>query len=182
MEKTSVKRQFFIPIIFGLLIAIAGAACGDPTGPVPAGVATPGANGHYAVGQQARIGTYVVTVKRVMNQTDVNGVPPSDGMRFLVLDLVIQNLDTNNARMSPAAQFTVLDKSGTQFPMDGDVTPTTQLTSPSLPNNIPALGSIHGEIAFQVPANEHAGFQLSFNPSFLMSLFSHGHTITIDLG
>lgn len=176
------KRQFFIPIIFGLLIAIAGAACGDPTGPVPAGVATPGANGHYAVGQQARIGTYVVTVKRVMNQTDVNGVPPSDGMRFLVLDLVIQNLDTNNARMSPAAQFTVLDKSGTQFPMDGDVTPTTQLTSPSLPNDIPALGSIHGEIAFQVPANEHEGFQLSFNPSFLMSLFSHGHTITIDLG
>ncbi|HEX7104180.1 MAG TPA: DUF4352 domain-containing protein [Nitrolancea sp.] len=176
------KRQFFIPIIFGLLIAIAGAACGDPTGPVPAGVATPGANGHYAVGQQARIGTYVVTVKRVMNQTDVNGVPPSDGMRFLVLDLVIQNLDTNNARMSPAAQFTVLDKSGTQFPMDGDVTPTTQLTSPSLPNDIPALGSIHGEIAFQVPADEHEGFQLSFNPSFLMSLFSHGHTITIDLG
>jgi hypothetical protein len=182
MEKTSVKRQFLIPIILGLLIAIAGAACGNPTGPVPTSVATPGTDGHYAVGQQAHIGTYVVTVKRVMNQTDVNGVAPNDGMRFLVLDLVIQNLDTNNARMSPAAQFTVLDKSGTQFPMDGDVTPTTHLTSPSLPNNIPALGSIHGEIAFQVPANEQNGFVLSFNPSFLMSLFSHGHTITIDLG
>jgi hypothetical protein len=33
-----------------------------------------------------------------------------------------------------------------------------------------------------VPANEQNGFVLSFNPSFLMSLFSHGHTITIDLG
>lgn len=176
------KRQFLIPIILGLLIAIAGAACGDSTGPVPTSVATPGADGHYAVGQQAHIGTYVVTVKRVMNQTDVNGVAPNDGMRFLVLDLVIQNLDTNNARMSPAAQFTVLDESDTQFAMDGDVTPTTHLTSPSLPNNIPALGSIHGEIAFQVPANERSGFRLSFNPSFLMSLFSHGHTITFDLG
>jgi len=177
-----VKRQFLIPIVLGLLIAIAGAACGDPTGPVPAGVATPGTDGHYAVGQEAHIGTYVVTVKRVLNETNVNGMAPDNGMRFLVLDLVIQNLDTNNARMSPAAQFTVLDKQGTQFPMDGDVTPTTELTSPSLPQTIPALGSIHGEIAFQVPANEHEGFLLTFNPSFLMSLFSHGHTITFDLG
>lgn len=176
------KRQYLILIILGLFIAIAGGGCGDPTGPVPANVATPGADGHYAVGQEAHIGTYVVTVKRVLNQTDVNGVLPRDGMRFLVIDLVIQNLDTNNARMSPAAQFTVLDKSGTQFPMDGDVTPTTELTSPSLPQTIPALGSIHGEIAFQVPVNEPSGLMLTFNPSFLMSLFSHGHTITFDLG
>jgi hypothetical protein len=182
MEKMSVKRQFLVPIVLGLLIAIGGAACGDPTGPMPTGVATPGSDGHYAIGQEAHVGTYVVMVKRVINQTDVNGVPASDGMRFLVLDLVIQNLDTNNARMSPAAQFTVLDKNGTQYPMDGDVTPTTDLTSPSLPQTIPALGSIHGEIAFQVPANEQSGFVLSFNPSFLMSLFSHGKTITFDLG
>ncbi len=176
------KRQFLIPMILGLLIVIGGAACGNPTGPMPTGVATPGSDGHYAVGQQAHIGTYVVTVKRVINRTDIDGVLPNDGMRFLVLDLVIQNLDTNNARMSPAAQFIVLDKSGTEFPMDGDVTPKTDLTSPSLPQTIPALGSIHGEIAFQVPANESNGFLLSFSPSFLMSLFSHGQTITFDLG
>lgn len=182
MEKTRVKRQFLIPVILGLLVALAGTACSAPHGPVPTSVATPGADGHYGVGQQAHVGTYVVTVNRVMNQTDVNGVPPDNGMRFLVLDLVVQNLDTDNARLAPAAQFVVLDKNGTQFPMDGDVTPTTNLTSPSLPQTIPALGSIHGEIAFQVPASEQNGFLLSFNPSFLMSLFSHGKTITFDLG
>ncbi|HVX29324.1 MAG TPA: DUF4352 domain-containing protein [Nitrolancea sp.] len=176
------KRQYLIPIVLGLLIALAGVACGAAHAPVPSNVATPGADGDYAIGQPAHIGTYVVTVKRVMNQTDVNGVSPDNGKRFLVLDLEVQNLDTNNARLSPAAQFIILDEDGTQYPMDGDVTPTTELSSPSLPNTIPALGSIHGEIAFQVPANVPNGFRLTFNPSFLMSLFSHGKTITFDLG
>jgi hypothetical protein len=155
-------------------------ACGDPTGSVPAGIATPGTNGHYAIGQQARIGTYILTVDRVLNENDVQGVAPASGMRFLVVDLTIQNIDTNNVRMSPAAQLTVKDSTGAEYDMDGDVTPTTDLTTTSLPDTIPAVGTIHGEIAFQVPTNAQ-GFHLYFNPSFLLSLFSHGNQLTFDL-
>jgi hypothetical protein len=173
-------RHLLLPSVLCLLLATAVVACGDPTGPVPAGIATPGSNGHYAIGEQARIGTYIVTVNRVLNQTDVQDVAPASGMVFLVLDLTIQNIDTNNARMSPAAQFVVKDSTGTEYDMDGDVTPTTDLTTSSLPNTIPAVGAIHGEIAFQVPTGAH-GFQLLFNPSFLLSLFDHGNQLTFDL-
>jgi len=173
-------RKLLLPSLLGLLIVLALAACGDPTAPVPAGIATPGADGHYKIGQQARIGTYILTVDRVFNENDVQGVAPNPGMRFLVLDLTIQNIDTNNVRMSPAAQLTIKDSTGAEYNMDGDVTPTTDLTTTSLPDTIPAAGTIHGEVAYQVPTGAN-GFHLYFNPSFLLSLFSHGNQLTFDL-
>jgi Domain of unknown function (DUF4352) len=173
-------RQLLLPSLLCLLLVAAGVACGDPTGPVPTGIATPGANGHFEIGQQARIGTYILTVNRVFNEDNVQGVAPATGMRFLVLDLTIQNIDTDNVRMSPAAQLTIKDSTGTEYDMDGDVTPTTGLTTTSLPDTVPAEGMIHGEIAYQVPLAAH-GFLLYFNPSFLLSLFSHGNQLTFDL-
>jgi hypothetical protein len=169
-------RRLLLPSLLGLLLATAVVGCGDPTGPVPTGIATPGDNGHFKIGQMARIGTYIVTVNRVFNENNVQAT----GMRFLVLDLTIQNIDTDNVRMSPAAQFTVKDSTGAEYDMDGDVTPTTGLTTTSLPDTIPADGMIHGEVAFQVPLAAH-GFHLYFNPSFLLSLFSHGNKLTFDL-
>ncbi len=169
-----------LPGLLSLALAAVLVACGGPTAAVPSGVATPGENGHYQIGQKASIGTYVITVDKVLYPSDLGGAKPAPGTKFLVLDLTIQTLDTNNARLSAAAQLVIEDAQGKQYPLDADVTPTTDLTTSLLPDTIPALGSIHGEVAFQV-SSDATDLRLVFNPSFVNSLIGHGHVVTIDL-
>lgn len=155
-------------------------ACGNQTAPMPGNLATPGANGHYEVGQPAAIGSYVLTVDRVLYPADLGGVTPAAGMKFLVLDLTIKTVDSQNDRLSPAAQLVVKDASGTDYTLDADVTPTTDFSTTQLPMEIPALGSIHGEVAYQVPVSA-SGLRLTFNASFLGGLLGHGKVLTVDL-
>ena len=163
-----------------MMVAVGLASCGYATAALPPDVATPGSNGHYKVGDAAAIGTYVLSVDRVLFPSDLNGVTPSPGMKFLVIDMTIKTIDTQNDRISPAAQMAVKDAKGTEYILDADVTPATDMTTTQLPDTIPALGSIHGEVAYQVPVDA-SGLQLVFNPSFVASLIGHGHTMTIDL-
>ncbi len=176
---TQIRRAVLLGLL-SLAIVTAMSACGNGTGAVPIGAATPGPNGHYKIGQAAPIGAYTVTVKRIFFPKTLPGSPPQPGMKFLVLDLIIQTSDTNVDRISPAAQFVVKDAKGTSFPLDADVTPTTDFSTTQLPSEIPALGSIHGEIAYQVP-QDATDLRLLFNPSFLESLIGHGKQLTIDL-
>ncbi len=169
-----------VPGFIALVILVSVAACGYATAALPADVATPGASGHYRVGDAAAIGNYVVTVDRVLYPSDLDGATPAQGMKFLVIDMTIKTVDTQNDRISPAAQMIVKDAQGTEYILDADVTPSTDMTTSQLPDTIPALGSIHGEVAYQVPTGAR-GLQLVFNPSFVASLIGHGHTLTVDL-
>ncbi len=174
-----VKRGL-VPGLMAVMVMIGAASCGYATAALPADVATPGTTGHYKVGNAAAIGSYVLTVNRVLYPSDLDGVTPSQGMKFLVIDMTIKTVDAQNDRISPAAQMTVKDAKGTEYILDADVTPATDMTTSQLPDTIPALGSIHGEVAYQVPVDA-TGLQLVFNPSFVASLIGHGHTLTIDL-
>jgi predicted small lipoprotein YifL len=163
-----------------LFLASVLAACGQPQGPLPAGVATPGQDGHYQVGQAASIGSYVITVDRVLYPPELGGVKPDSGKKFLVLDLTIQTTDSSNDRISAAAQLVVKDAEGIDYTQDANVTPATDMSTTQLPDTIPALGKIHGEVAYQVPLDAH-DLRLTFNASFLNSLIGHGKELTIDL-
>ncbi|MGA7670840.1 MAG: DUF4352 domain-containing protein [Nitrolancea sp.] len=173
-------RLATLPALLSVVVAITMTACGGGTAALQSGVATPGANGHFQVGVAAPIGSYILTVDRVLYPADLNGIKPSDGMKFLILDLTIQTTDSSNDRISAAAQMVVKDGQGTDYPLDADVTPSTDFSTTQLPDTIPALGSIHGEVAYQVPVDA-TDLRLVFNPSFLQSLLGHGKELTIDL-
>ncbi len=173
-------RLAILPGLLSLAVATILAACGGATAALPIGVATPGQNGHYQVGQSAAIGTYVIMVDRVTFPSDLQGVKPAAGMKFMILDLTIKTTDSNNDRLSAAAQLVVKDATGAQYALDADVTPTTDLSTTLLPDTIPALGSIHGEVAYQVPVDAK-DLRLTFNPSFVASLIGHGRELSIDL-
>lgn len=173
-------RSVALPGLLSLVIVVVVSGCGGAAGPLPSGVATPGLNGQYQVGQLAPIGNYVLKVDRVIYPPDIQGVKPDTGMKFLVLDLTIKTTDVNNDRISAAAQLVVRDSKGTSYTQDADVTPATDMSTTQLPSTIPALGSIHGEVAYQIPVDAQ-NLQLTFNPSFLASLIGHGKVLTVDL-
>lgn len=173
-------RLAVLPTLLSLAVAVTLTGCGGGTAAQQPGVATPEANGHFQVGVPAPIGSYILTVDRVLYPANLDGIKPSDGMKFLVLDLTIQTTDANNDRISAAAQLVVKDGNGTDYALDADVTPSTDFSTTQLPDTIPALGTIHGEVAYQVPLNA-SNLRLVFNPSFLSSLLGHGKELTIDL-
>ncbi len=173
-------RLVLRPVLLSLAVAMALTACDGGKAALQSGVATPGADGHFQVGVPAPIGSYILTVDRVLYPADLDGIKPSDGMKFLVLDLTIQTTDSSNDRISAAAQMVVKDGQGIDYPLDADVTPSTDFSTTQLPDTIPALGSIHGEVAYQVPVNA-TDLRLVFNPSFLQSLLGHGKELTVDL-
>ncbi len=173
-------RLVVLPALLMLAFVPILAACGGGSAALESGVATPGENGHFLVGVPAPIGSYILSVDRVLYPADLNGIKPSDGMKFLVLDLTIKTTDSSNDRISAAAQLVVKDGQGTSYPLDADVTPSTDFSTTQLPDTIPALGSIHGEVAYLVPVDA-TDLRLVFNPSFLESLLGHGKELTIDL-
>lgn len=160
--------------ILGLLLAIAGVimACGassDNSGSVTTGGSSSSSSSqHFKVGQQVKVGsTWVVTV----NSAQTHGATDMDQLKsgdtYLVVDVSLKNVSSQEQDLSSLAQFTLKDATGQSY----TETITTFANQP--PDGKVEAGSIsRGQMVYEVPTT-----QKSFTLAFEADIVSGGETI-----
>ncbi|MEO7002145.1 MAG: DUF4352 domain-containing protein [Ktedonobacterales bacterium] len=171
----SAKSSLRILPLLGLLLAIAGVimACGgtsDNSGSVTTGGGSSSTSSaqHFTVGQQVKVGsTWVVTVNsaKTHGATDID--QPKSGNTYLVVDVSLKNVSSQEQTLSSLAQFTLKDATGQSY----DETITTFANA--APDGKVEAGSVsRGQMVYEVPTA-----QKSFTFAFEADIVSGGQTI-----
>lgn len=171
----SAKTPLRILPLLGLLLAIAGVimACGassDNSGSATTGGGSSSSSSsqHFKVGQQVKVGTtWVVTVNsaKTHGATDMDQLKSGD--TYLVVDVSLKNISSQEQNLSSLAQFTLKDATGQSY----TETITTFANQP--PDGKVEAGSMsHGQMVYEVPTA-----QKSYTLAFQSDIVSGGETI-----
>lgn len=126
------------------------AATSQPSQPTP----TP--QPHFKVGQLVKVGdTWDVTINSVKTSTGTEFDTPKPGNVFLLIDVSLKNISSQELTASSLLMFTLRDSTGQQY----TETFTSFTTSPE--GKTPAGSPVRGTLPYEVPTSVHA-FQLAF--------------------
>jgi len=160
--------------VLGLLLAIAGVimACGaasDNSGSVTTGgSSSTSAAQHFKVGQQVKVGsTWVVTLNSAKTHGATDYDQPKSGDTYLVVDVSLKNVSSQEQDLSSLAQFTLKDATGQSY------TETITTFANAAPDGKVEAGSLsRGQMVYEVPTA-----QKTFTFAFEADIVSGGETI-----
>lgn len=161
-----------LALSFFSLLACFLAACGDTTAN-SGSIVTPGTTPttaptkHFKVGDTVKVGSvWQMKINSVKTSQGQDFSTPKAGNVFLLIDVSLTNISSQEQNISSALNFTLRDSTGQT------ITETvTSFTTP--PDGKVAAGSpIRGTLAFEVPTS-----QKTFTLAFEASLIDSGQTI-----
>jgi hypothetical protein len=125
-----------------------------------------------SVGTQCVVNGVGVTVINVSRINSIDTATPAAGNTYLVLNVIIQNVDSGESMLYDPAYFSVQDANGTQYPALS-IAPEPVLSSGPLPQG----GTADGNVAFEVKSAS-TGFVTLYAPPAL----NGSNPIRIGLG
>lgn len=164
-------RALLTIVIVALATALIVACGGDANAGTTTSGNTPSQSNtgsqHFKVGNQVKVGdTYVVTVNSVKTNGGTDIDQPKSGDTYLVIDLTVKNVSSQEQDLSTLLQFTLKDATGQKY----DETVTSFTTPPD--GKIEAGDQSRGQMAFEVPKSQH-----SFTLAFEADITSSGETV-----
>lgn len=168
------KKLFILIACLTLLIGTL-AACGSSDGntgtlvstttPVP--TATPTPVKHFTVGQTVNVGdTWQVTINSVKISNGDGFIKPKTGNTFLIVDLTLKNVSSQEDSISSVLNFSIKDGTGQKYEdiyLDGNTAPD---------GKVAAGDNLRGQLVYEVPMSQHK-FTFAFEPDII----STGQTI-----
>ena len=122
---------------------------------------------HFKVGDQVKVGdSFIVTVNSVKTSSGDDVIQPKAGNTFLIVDVTVKNVSSQEQDLSSILQFTLKDTTGQKY----DETVVTNATAPD--GKIAAGDQVRGQLPYEVPAS-----QKSFTLAFESDIISGGQTI-----
>lgn len=150
------------------VLACAGSSDAGNTGAATTGtVAAPTPKAHFKVGDQVKVGdTWLITINSVKTNKGDEVFQPKSGNTYLVIDLTMKNLSSQEQNVSSLLQFTFHDATGQQY--------DEALTDIGHPpdGKVEAGGSLRGQLVYESPAAQH-----QFTLAFESDILSDGQTI-----
>lgn len=121
---------------------------------------------HFKVGDQVKVGdTYVVTVNSFKTNPGDEFSKPKAGNVFVVVDVSLKNVSSQEQDVSSILQFTIKDSTGQKY----DETIISGVTSPD--GKLAAGDTVKGQLAYEVPSSQH-----NFTFAFEADIISSGQT------
>jgi len=152
-------------VLIGTLIAC-GEASNTNTGTTSASspAATQASHQHFKVGETVTIGnTWKVVVNSVKTDKGGQFSALKAGNTYLVVDISLTNISSQEQSISSALNFTLQDATGQKY------TESIDTNAGATPDGKVAAGSpLRGSIAYEVPASMKT-FTLSFTPDITAS-------------
>jgi hypothetical protein len=138
-----------------ILLALAGfLACGDTGSSSPAVVTTATitttAASHFKVGQQVKVGTWVIILNKVTTSKGDEFDKPK-GV-YVIVDVTIKNTDSQKHAISSLLDFKFQDSTGQQY--DEALTALSGVKPPD--GDVAANSQLRGQLVYDVPKTEHA--------------------------
>ena len=168
-------KQFrvFIPVVILALTALFVLACGSASDATNSGtaatgtVAAPRSAAHFKVGDQVKIGsTWLITVNSAQTNAGDAVSQPNQGNTYVVVDLTMKNLSSQEQDVSSLLQFTFKDATGQKY--DEALTDIGQ--SPD--GKVAAGDLLRGQLVYEVSTAQH-----QFTLAFENDIISSGQTI-----
>lgn len=168
--------RMLLPLLSLLgILALVIMACGgsDNTGTsvgTSNGTTTTGSSGgskHFKVGDQVKVGdTYIVTVNSFKTNPGDDIFKPKAGNTFVVVDVSIKNVSSQEQNLSSLLQFNLKDSTGQKY----TETIISGVTPPD--GKLAASDTLRGQLAYEVPTSQH-----NFTFAFEADAFSSGQTL-----
>jgi hypothetical protein len=165
--------------LFTLLgvLALVIMACGGSSANAGTSVGTSGnstttggsssSNKHFKVGDQVKVGdTFIVTINSFKTNPGDEFDQPKSGNEFVVVDLTIKNVGSDEQDISTVLQCTLKDSTGQKY----DETIISNLTAPD--GKLAAGDLVKGQVAYEVPKAQH-----DFTFAFEADIISSGQTV-----
>lgn len=150
-----------IGLMCTILLAVAGfLACGDTGSSSPAAVTTATITtttaSHFKVGQQVKVGSWVIILNKVTTSKGDEFDKPK-GV-YLIVDVTIKNTDSQKHAISSLLDFKVQDATGQEY--DEQVTALSGLKPPD--GDVAANSQLRGQMVYDVPKTGHT-FTFTFD-------------------
>lgn len=174
LRGTSTRTRLLLSLLVLGMASVLILACGDSSAntgtPANSGSSsgnTPSTAKHFKVGDQVKVGsTWNVTVNSVTTSQGDDISQPKSGNTFLVIDVSLKNVSSQEQDLSSLIQFTLQDSTGQKYT-------ETILSSATPPDGKVEAGSpIRGQMAYEVPQSMH-----QFTLAFEADITSGGQTI-----
>jgi len=122
---------------------------------------------HFKVGQVVTVGnTWQVTVNSAKTSEGEQFITPTADHHYLILDVTLKNISSQEQNVSSALNFTLQDSTGQKYT-------ETILPSKTPPDGKVEAGSLlRGQLSYEVPTS-----QKTFTFSFQANIISGGQTI-----
>ena len=143
---------------FLIILACGGAAASTPPQVVSGTVTSVPQPKHFKVGQQVKVGTWIVTVNSAKKSAGDEFDQPKNG-QYLILDITFKNTDSQSQSISSLIQFAFQDSTGQQYTVE--VTGLQGVTPPD--GDVRAGSQTRGQVVYDVPKSAHA-FTFTFTP------------------
>ncbi len=150
-----------LSILALVLTAVGILACGEAstTATTVTGTVTSAPQAkHFKVGDQVKVGYWVVTLNSVKTSAGDDLDQPKNG-QFLILDITFKNTDSATHTISSIIQFQFQDSTGQKY--DDQLTILQGVTPPD--GDVQAGSQTRGQVVYDVPTSEHA-FTFTFTP------------------
>lgn len=176
LRRANTRTRLLVSLVILILASGLILACGESSAntgtPANSGTSsssgnTPSTTKHYKVGDQVNVGsTWMVTVNGIKtSQGDLISQPKS-GNTFLVVDVSLKNISSQEQNLSSLIQFILQDSTGQKYS-------ETVLSSATPPDGKVEAGSpVRGQMVYEVPASIH-----QFTLAFQADILSDGQTI-----
>ena len=174
--KQSLRMLLPLCTLLGVL-ALVIMACGGSSANAGTSVGTSGnsttttgsssSNKHFKVGDQVKVGdTFIVTVNSFKTNPGDEFFKPKSGNKFVVVDVSLKNVSSDEQNISSLLQFTLKDATGQKYT-------ETIISNVTPPDGKLAAGDIiKGQIPYEVPTAQH-----DFTFAFEADIISGGQTI-----
>ncbi len=171
------RARALLTVVVVLVSAVVVLACGGASaantgtkidsGSTSTGGQTNTTAQHFKVGDQVKVGdTYVVSVNSVKTSAGSDIDQPKAGNDYLIVDVTIKNVSSQEQNFSSDLQFTLKDSTGQKYTQ-------TIISNATPPDGKIAAGDLlRGQMAFEVPTS-----QKNFTLAFESDIFGSGQTI-----
>lgn len=156
-----------VAIAAAVMLACGGGTAANSGNTTNGGTSASSSSKHFKVGDQVKVGsTYVVTVNSVKTSQGDDVFQPKSGNTFLIVDVTLKNVSSQEQNVSSLLMFTLKDSTGQKY----DETVTSNTTPPD--GKVEAGDMLRGQLAYEVPQS-----QRSFTLAFQADITSGGQTI-----
>ena len=159
-RSTAVSKKV-LSILALVLTTVVILACGEASTPATTvnGTVTSAPQAkHFKVGDQVKVGSWVVTINSATTSAGDDLDQPKNG-QYLILDLTLKNTDSTTHTVSSLIQFQFQDSTGQKY--DDQITGLSGVTAPD--GDVQAGSQTRGQVVFDVPTSQHA-FTFTFTP------------------
>jgi predicted secreted protein len=161
----STRKRLLLTLIVPCFVLLFILACGSATdasspSTVSGTVTSAPQAKHFKVGDQVKIGYWVVTINSTKTSAGTSFDKPQNG-QYLILDITFKNTDSTSHTISSIIEFQFQDSTGQKY--DDQITSLQGVTPPD--GDVQAGSQTRGQVVYDVPKSEHT-FTFTFTPDF----------------